>query len=168
MYSCAFKENAAVSLAFATSLIVAEWTFCSLGLPTAYLVPAPLVFCSFIYFISLSWFLIYCDLKFLLKDKLTTFWRSTMVIIAFAHCVLISLANGNINHFFVKRKLKKNLLQLSWTLWYKTADCNHFLWYRTLLDCDLAPVATSPTLSLALGDYSSICYCFACTGPYSI
>lgn len=92
--------------------------------------PTSLLFFYLFYF--LVFVLIHCDLKFLLKDNLTTFWRSTVVIITFVHCVLISLAYGNINHFFVKRKLKKHLFQLSWILWFKIADCNHFLWNRAL------------------------------------
>lgn len=128
--------------------------------------PTSLLFFYLFYF--LVFVLIHCDLKFLLKDNLTTFWRSTVVIITSVHCVLISLAYGNINHFFVKRKLKKHLFQLSWILWFKIADCNHFLWNRTLLDWDLAPVAMSPTLSLVSGDHSSTSYCFVWMGPYSI
>lgn len=95
-------------MAFATSLILSEWIFCFLGLPTAYLVPAPLVFCSFIYysFYFLVFALIHRDFKFLFKDNCTTWWRCTVVIATFAHCVLITLAYVNINHFFVKRKLK--------------------------------------------------------------
>lgn len=128
--------------------------------------PISLLFFYLFYF--LVFVLIHCDLKFLLKDNLTTFWRSTVVIITFVHCVLISLAYGNINHFFVKRKLEKHLFQLSWILWFKIADCNHFLWNRALLDWDLAPATMSPTLSLVSADHSSTSYCFAWMGPYSI
>lgn len=131
--------------------------------------PISLLFFYLFYFLVLV--LIYCDLKFLLKDKLTTFWRSTMVIIAFAHCVLISLAYGNINHFFVKRKFKKKTsssylepcdirlltvttsceIEHSWTVTWHLLQCLPlfpWLWVTTLL--------------------SAICYCFACMGPYSI